>query len=245
MAQGKGLVVTGQDSRNGAGIVIPVDGPAGSGKSTMAKTIAERLDWDYLESGALYRAVGLKILEAGENPDDPGAAARHASDLRFECRKTRDGWRNFLDNEDVTDKLREELVSEASSKVSAVPEVRGALFGFQRSYGRDRGALLDGRDIGTVVFPGAKLKFFLKADIEIRIERRFKELRERGIDFDPDQMAKNLRERDSRDSERATAPLIRAKDAILVDTSNKTIDQILDYMIGEIRREYGQLIDLR
>jgi cytidylate kinase len=237
--------VTGEDSRNGAGIVIPVDGPAGSGKSTMAKIIAERLGWDYLESGALYRAVGLKVLEGGENPDDPDAAARHARNLHFECRKTRDGWRNFLDSEDVTDKLREECISEASSKVSAVPEVREALLEFQRSYGRDRGALLDGRDIGTVVFPKVELKFFMDADVEVRIKRRFSELREKGIDFDPDQMAANLRERDQRDRERATAPLRPADDAILVDTSNKTIDQILDYMIGEISREYGQLIDLR
>ncbi len=211
----------------------------------MAKTIAERLGWDYLESGALYRAVGLKVLESGGNPEDPDAAARHARNLRFECRKTRDGWRNFLDSGDVTDKLREEHISEASSKVSAVPEVREALLEFQRSYGRDRGALLDGRDIGTVVFPEAKLKFFMDADIEVRIKRRFNELREKGIDFDPDQMAANLRERDQRDRDRATAPLRPADDAILVDTSNKTIDQILDLMIGEIGREYGQLIDLR
>ncbi len=211
----------------------------------MAKIIADRLGWDYLESGALYRAVGLKVLEAGENPDDPDAAARHARNFDFECRKTRDGWRNFLDSEDVTDKLREERVSEASSKVSAVPEVREALLEIQRSYGRDRGALLDGRDIGTVVFPEAALKFFLDADIEVRIKRRFNELREKGIDFDPDKMAANLRERDQRDRERATAPLRPADDAILVGTSNKTIDQILDCMIGEISREYGQLIDLR
>ncbi len=211
----------------------------------MSKTIAERLGWDYLESGALYRAVGLKVLESGGNPEDPDAAARHARNLRFECRKTRDGWRNFLDDEDVTDKLREERISEASSKVSAVPNVREALLEFQRSYGRDRGALLDGRDIGTVVFPEAELKFFMDADIEIRIQRRFSELREKGIDFDPDRMAATLRERDQRDRERATAPLRPADDAILVDTSNKTVDQILDYMIGEISREYGQLIDLR
>ncbi len=211
----------------------------------MARTIAERLGWDYLESGALYRAVGLKVLEAGENPDDADAATRHARNLHFECRKTRDDWRNFLDGEDVTGKLREERVSEASSKVSAVPEVREALLEFQRSYGRDRGALLDGRDIGTVVFPESKLKFFMDADIEVRIKRRFNELREKKIDFDPDQMAANLRERDQRDRERVTAPLRPADDAILVDTSNKSIDQILDLMIGEIGREYGQLIDLR
>ncbi len=237
--------MSGQASRNGAGIVIPVDGPAGSGKSTMAKIIAERLGWDYLESGALYRAVGLKVLESGGDPDNPDEAARQAGALRFECRKTPDGWRNFLDGEDVTDKLREERVSDSSSKVSAVPAVREALLAFQRGYGRERGALLDGRDIGTVVFPEARLKFFMDADIEIRISRRFNELREKKIDFDQEKMAANLRARDKRDRERTTAPLRPADDAIPIDTSNKTIDQILEYMIGEICREYGQLIDLR
>lgn len=245
MAARKGLVVTGQSPRSGAGIVIPVDGPAGSGKSTVAKTIAERLGWDYLESGALYRAVGLKVLEAGGDPDDPEEAARQARSLRFECRQTPEGWRNFLDGEDVTDMLREERISEASSKVSAIPGVRKALLELQRAYGRDRGALLDGRDIGTVVFPEAKLKFFMDADIKVRIERRFNELQERGIDFDPEQLGANLRERDQRDRKRATAPLRRADDAILIDTSNKTIDQILEYILGEISRELGQFIDLR
>lgn len=231
--------------RSGAGIVIPVDGPAGSGKSTLAKTIAEKLGWDYLESGALYRAVGLKVLKAGGDPDDPADAVPHARALRFKSQKAPGGWRNYLDGEDVTQELRDEQVSQASSKVSAIPVVREALLEFQRSYGKERGALLDGRDIGTVVFPNAKLKFFLDADIEVRIERRFNELREKGIDFDPERLGVNLRERDERDRNRTQAPLKPAADAILIDTSNKTIDQILEYMIGEIGREYGQLIDVR
>lgn len=230
---------------SGAGIVIPVDGPAGSGKSTMAQGIAERMGWDYLESGALYRAVGLRVLEAGDDPEDPSAAERHAREIRFECRKTADGWRNFLDDQDVTEQLRAERVSDASSKVSAVPGVRKVLLDFQRRYGRERGAVLDGRDIGTVVFPDARLKFFLEADIEVRIQRRFNELRDKGVDFDPDALGANLRERDQRDRNRTTAPLVPAKDAILIDTTNKTIDQIMEVMIGKIAQEYGQLIDVR
>lgn len=232
-------------SRNGAGIVIPVDGPAGSGKSTMARIIAERLGWDYLESGALYRAVGLKVLDSGGDPANSDDAIRQAGSLLFECRRTSSGWRNFLDREDVTDRLRGERVSEASSIVSGFPGVREALLAFQRRYGKRRGALVDGRDIGTVVFPTARLKFFVDADIEVRIQRRFKELQGKGIAFDREELAENLRARDKRDRERATAPLRPADDAVRVDTTNKTIHEVLAIMIDNIRQKYGQLIDVR
>ena len=225
------------------GIVIPVDGPAGSGKSTMAKAIADHFRWDYLETGALYRAVGLLVLDRGGDPDDPELAARCAGELRFECRKTPQSWRNFLDGRDVTQALREERVSDAASRVSAFPLVRQVLLAFQRSY-RDRsGAVVDGRDIGTVVFPEARLKFFLDADIEVRIQRRFQELREKGIPFDPDTLAEDIRVRDRRDRERATAPLLPALDAVRVDTSLRSIDQVLALMLDRIRQEYGEVIE--
>ncbi len=230
---------------NGVGIVIPVDGPAGSGKSTMAKRIADHLQWDYLESGAIYRAVGLSVLEMDGNPENPEEATRQALNLSFECRKTPHGWRNFLNGRDATDNLREERISEAASKVSTHPGVREALLGFQRSYGRDRGAVIDGRDIGTVVFPAARLKFFLDADVEVRIQRRFQELREKGADFDPEKLGASLRERDRRDRHRAQAPLIQAEDAFRLDTSSLSVDDVLKIMIKKIAREYGQLIDLR
>ncbi|MEK6711282.1 MAG: (d)CMP kinase [Nitrospinota bacterium] len=226
------------------GIVIPVDGPAGSGKSTLAKAIAERLGWDYLETGALYRAVGLVALDWGGDPDDPALAARCAREMGFECRKTPDGWRNFLDGRDVTQALREERVSDAASRVSAIPAVREALLGFQRAYRRRRGAVLDGRDIGTVVFPEARLKFFLDADIEVRIGRRFQELRAKGIPFDEGRLAEDIRARDRRDRERAAAPLVPARDAVVIDTSQRSIDQVLASMLEKVRQVYGEVIEV-
>ena len=225
------------------GIVIPVDGPAGSGKSTMAKGIADHFGWDYLETGALYRAAGLRGLDRRGDLGDPALAARCARELRFECRKTPDGWRNFLDGRDVTQALREERVSDAASRVSAFPPVRQALLAFQRSYQDRAGAVVDGRDIGTVVFPEARLKFFLDADIEVRILRRFRELREKGIPFDADALAEDIRARDRRDRERVAAPLLPASDAVRVDTSRRSIDQVLALMLDRIRQEYGEVIE--
>ncbi len=231
----------------GAGIVLPVDGPAGSGKSTMARRIADLLGWDYLETGALYRAVGLGVLEAGENPD-PEKALRHAQNLDFVCRREpgEEGrWRNVLAGRDVTDLLREERVSDAASRVSSLPGVRASLLGFQRRFGRERGAVLDGRDIGTVVFPEARLKFFLDAGIEVRIERRFAELRERGIEFDPKSLGEDIRRRDRRDREREVSPLRPAEDAELIDTTHLDVDRVLSIMLEKIRSVYGELIELR
>jgi CMP/dCMP kinase len=226
---------------SGKGIVIPIDGPAGSGKSTMAKTIADKLGWDYLESGALYRAVGLSVLEAGGSPEDKEVAIAQAENLDFGCRKTGQGWRNFLNDQDATENLREERVSDAASKVSTYPGVRAALLEFQRSYGLKKGAVIDGRDIGTVVFPGAQVKFFLDADIEVRIQRRFGELREKGVDFDPETLGANLRERDRRDREREQAPLVSAEDAIRIETTSLSIDQVLEIMISAISDKYPEV----
>ncbi len=224
----------------GAGIVIPVDGPAGSGKSTAAQKISEHLQWDYLETGALYRAVGLRVLGAGGNTGDLVEILPHLDDFRFECRKVEEGWRNFLDEWDVTQGLREERVSFAASKVSSFSEVRAVLLAYQRSYGIERGAVLDGRDIGTVVFPDAKLKFFFDADIEVRIQRRFDELGRNGISFDPVRLGADLRERDRRDRDREAAPLRSAEDAVLIDTSDLPIDRVLAVMLEKVRQVYGE-----
>ncbi|MBI2132429.1 MAG: (d)CMP kinase, partial [Candidatus Tectomicrobia bacterium] len=217
--------------------------PAGSGKSTMAKAMADHFGLDYLETGALYRAVGLMVLDRGGDPDDTELAARCAREMRFECRKTPQGWRNFLDGRDVTQALREERVSDAASRVSAFPPVRQALLSFQRSYKERRGAVVDGRDIGTMVFPEARLKFFLDADIEVRIQRRFRELRERGIPFDEVRLGGAIRARDRRDRERAAAPLLAAPDAVRVDTSDRSIDQVLASMLEKVRQVYGEVIE--
>ena len=233
----------GKSSRKSAGIVIPIDGPAGSGKSTAAKGVAERLGFDYLESGALYRAVGYRVLKKYQEGDFESRAVDSARDLCFECRKEGNDWKNYLDGEDVTDALRAEEISDLASRVSAIPGVRAALLDFQRNFGRDRGAVIDGRDIGTVVFPEARLKFFLDADIEVRIQRRFAELEARGVSFHPGRLREDLKRRDERDRHRASAPLRKAEDAEEIRTSDMGIDQVLEVMLEKIRLVYGVAIE--
>ena len=232
-----------ESGRKFAGIVIPIDGPAGSGKSTAAKGIAERLGFDYLESGALYRAVGYRVLKKNREGDFENRAVVSALDLRFECRKEGDAWKNILDGEDVTDALRDEEISDMASRVSAIPGVRAALLDFQRNFGRERGAVIDGRDIGTVVFPEARLKFFVDADIEVRIQRRFAELKARGVPFHPDRLREDLKRRDERDRHRASAPLRKAEDADEIQTDNMGVDQVVEVMLEKIRSVYGEVIE--
>ena len=230
-------------NRKSAGIVIPIDGPAGSGKSTAAKGVAERLGFDYLESGALYRAVGFLVLNKNREGEFGSRAIDSARDLRFECRKEGNAWKNILDGEDVTDALRAEEISDMASRVSAIPGVRAALLAFQRNYGRERGAVIDGRDIGTVVFPEARLKFFLDADIEVRIQRRFAELKARGVSFHPDRLREDLKRRDERDRHRASAPLRKARDAEEIKTNSMGVDEVLEAMLEKIRLVYGEVIE--
>ncbi len=243
MGARKGLGLSAEPRRESAGIVIPVDGPAGSGKSTAAKGIAERLGFDYLESGALYRAVGYQALRESGEGDLEARAVGAARALRFECRREGGAWRNYLDGEDVTDALREEEISDAASVVSAIPAVREALLDFQRSFGRRRGAVIDGRDIGTVVFPEARVKFFLDADIEVRIRRRFAELEARGISFDRESLREDLKRRDERDRGRSAAPLRRAEDAEEIETTRMGVDQVLGAMLEKIRLAYGEVVE--
>ena len=243
MGAEKGMGLSARARRKSAGIVIPVDGPAGSGKSTAAKGIAERLGFDYLESGALYRAVGYQVQKKNREDDFESLAVGSARDLRFECRREGNDWKNVLDEEDVTDALREEAISDMASRVSAIPEVRAALLDFQRNFGRERGAVIDGRDIGTVVFPEAGLKFFLDADIEVRIERRFAELQARGASFHPERLREDLKRRDERDRHRASAPLRKAEDAVEIDTSGMGVDRVIEVMVENIRSVYGEVIE--
>lgn len=243
MGAKKGLGLREKSSRKSAGIVIPIDGPAGSGKSTAAKGIAERLGFDYLESGALYRAVGYRVLKKNREGDFESRAVDSAHDLRFECRKEGNDWKNILDGEDVTDALRDEEISDMASRVSAIPGVRAALLDFQRNFGRERGAVIDGRDIGTVVFPEARLKFFVDADIEVRIQRRFAELKARGVSFHPDRLREDLKRRDERDRHRASAPLRKAEDAEEIQTDNMGVDQVVEVMLEKIRLVYGEVIE--
>ena len=185
--------------------IVAIDGPAAAGKGTLARRMAARLGLPYLDTGLLYRAVGRRVLNAGEDPADPTAAERAALALRPEDMERTD--------------LRVPAVDAAASTVADVPGVRAALLDFQRRFGTERGAVLDGRDIGTVIFPNADLKLFVTASPEERARRRWLELRGRGLDADLAEVERDIRARDARDIARAASPLVAAHDAVEIDTT--------------------------
>ena len=207
------------------GLVIAIDGPSGSGKSTTARLLAEKLGYLYLDTGAMYRAVTLKVLRAGTDPADPAAVAQVAAgaDIRLEPRS--EGVRVLLDGEDVSDDIRTSEVTRHISVVSEVPGVREVLVAAQRAMGREGGVVLEGRDIGTVVFPDAELKVWMEADLAVRARRRRLEMVERGGEASEDEVASDLARRDAHDSGREHSPLSRAADAVQVDTSGLSIDE--------------------
>jgi cytidylate kinase len=193
-----------------AGVVIAIDGPAAAGKGTLARRLAAHFGLPYLDTGLLYRAVGRRVLDAGGDPAD--AAAAEAAALALQA--------GDLDRTD----LRGPAADEASSKVAAFAAVRAALLAFQRSFGAARGAVLDGRDIGTVIFPDARIKLFVTASSEERGVRRWRELQARGLESDLDEVTLGVRARDEQDIARATAPLRPAEDAMLLDTTGLDAD---------------------
>lgn len=206
-------------------MIIAIDGPAGAGKGTLARRLAAHFRFAYLDTGLLYRAVGHAVLATGALPDDPVAATRAAEALDPAV----------FDNP----ALRGEDTAQAASKVSAIPSVRAALLAFQRSFaenppGGAKGAVLDGRDVGTVVCPHAHVKFFLTATPEVRAERRVKELRERGREAIYARVLQDMSERDARDRARAVAPSIPAKDALVLDTSTLDADAVFERALRHI-----------
>jgi len=205
--------------------IIAIDGPSAAGKGTLAKRLAAYLGLPYLDTGLLYRAVGRRVLDAGADPFDAEAAAGAARAWRAED----------LDRAD----LRGPEADRAASAVAAVPAVRAALLDFQRRFGAERGAVLDGRDIGTVVFPDAGLKLFVTASPEARAHRRWLELRERGVEADPAEVANDLRVRDERDSARAAAPLRAAEDATTIDTTALDREAAFAAVLTAVRTRFG------
>jgi len=194
-------------------IVIAIDGPAGSGKSTVAQKLAERLGLVYVDSGATYRAAALKVLEAGVGPDDEKAVVRLMAETDVQCLADGSRSRVLLDGQDVTAKLRTPAVTLAAAKVSRLPAVRRKLVSLQRGFARGRGVVMEGRDIGTVVFPEAPLKIFLRADPEERARRRLKQEKEEGRTASLEQTADEIRHRDRLDAQRKLSPLVPAPDA--------------------------------
>jgi len=205
--------------------VIAIDGPAASGKSTTAGLVAERLGYLHIDTGAMYRAVALKVLRQGIGVHERERIAALMPATHVVLKLRNGSLRVMLDGEDVTDAIRTPEVSKAVSPVSGYPEVRRAMVREQRLLGAEGGIVMDGRDIGTIVFPDADLKFFMVAALEARALRRQKELAVAGTDLPLDAVLKDIQERDSRDAGRAVSPLRRADDAIEIDTSAMTIEE--------------------
>ncbi|MGV9712104.1 (d)CMP kinase [Gordonia sp. NPDC003424] len=218
-----------------AGRVIAIDGPAGTGKSTVSKLIAQRVGAHYLDTGAMYRAATLAVLNAGVALDDPDGIGEVVgkADIRLELGE--DGCTAFLDGVDVSREIRGDHVTSAVSAVSAVPEVRTKLVAVQRSESAGEFVVVEGRDIGTVVFPDADVKIFLTATPEARATRRHRQNLAAGRDSDYDAVLASVNRRDHLDSTRAVSPLRAADDAALVDTSDLTLEQVVDTLDALVR----------
>jgi cytidylate kinase len=208
--------------------IIAIDGPTASGKGTVAQRVAQQLGFHYLDSGALYRLVGLVSQQSGIEFSEPLLLKELCLHMAIEFRHGR----VFLGKEDVTEAIRTEEMGKRASSAGAVPEVREALIQVQKSFLKLPGLVADGRDMGSVIFPQAQLKVFLTADAQIRAQRRYKQLIAKGISANIVVLTKDLVERDLRDTQRETAPLVQSEDAFLLDTSDQTIEEAVNCIIG-------------
>ena len=209
------------------GFNVAIDGPAGAGKSTIAKLVAKEKGYIYVDTGAMYRALAIHFLKKGIAPENTEDVIEACSDADVSIRYEDGAQQVYLNGENVTGMLRTEEVGNMASKTSAVPEVREKLLELQRTLAKENDVIMDGRDIGTNILPDADVKIYLTASVETRARRRYDELKEKGEDCDLDQIAQDIKERDERDMNRETAPLKKAEDAILVDSSYMTIPEVV------------------
>ena len=218
---------------------IAIDGPGGADKSTLAKGLAKKLGFAYVDTGAIYRTVGFAARRRGIAPDDATAVSAMLKDIKVEARFEGGRQDMYLDGEFLGDRIREHEISHYASAVSAVPAVREYLFDMQRSIADENNVIMDGRDIGTVILPDAQLKIFLTATAEERAERRTRELEEKGQKADYAQILADIKERDERDSSRAIAPLKAADDAVLFNNSGYTPEQSLSEALAIVKDRLG------
>ncbi len=217
---------------------IAIDGPAGAGKSSLAKKLAEELGYLYVDTGAIYRTVGLKVFKCGIDPTDAAAVADILPHTKISMNYGQDGLqRMFLDGEDVSEEIRVHAVSQLASQVAAIPAVRAFLLDFQRQQARDHSVIMDGRDIGTVVLPDATVKIYLTASSQERARRRLLELQQRGQSADFDTVLQDIERRDHQDMNRAIAPLCQAEDAVLLDTTHLDRDRSLAALVAIAKGE--------
>lgn len=219
---------------------IAIDGPAGAGKSTIAKKLAQKLQYIYVDTGAMYRAMAIYFLDYGILPEDEASIRKVCENVRIRIEYEEGAQQVILNDENVTDRLRREEVGTMASKTSVYPEVRKKLVELQKELARVQNVIMDGRDIGTCVLPDATLKVYLTASVEARAKRRFDELKEKGETPDIQVIEADIRERDERDMNREVSPLRQAEDAVLVDSSNMTIEEVVACMEGLFHKKIKQ-----
>jgi len=233
-------IITGQQARHSVGQrraqgpIITIDGPAGVGKSTIARQLASRLGYQYLDTGALYRAVSWKVRASDVDPADHRTVTKLLPETNITLEQSGDGVRVLVDDQDVTREIRTQEVSEIASVVSAIPAVRQWLLPIQRQAGASGGVVAEGRDLGTHVFPEADVKFFLEADVDVRAVRRRDQLQAAGIVASLTQTQEQIKARDLRDQARAVAPLVAAADARLINTSALGVEAVVEQMMAVI-----------
>ncbi len=217
------------------GYNVAIDGPAGAGKSTIAKLVAKEKGYIYVDTGAMYRGLAIHFLKKGVDPEDKNAVAEACKDAEVTIGYENGVQQIYLNGENVTGMLRTEEVGNMASKTSAIPEVREKLLDLQRSLAEEKDVIMDGRDIGTNILPDADVKIYLTASVETRAKRRYDELKEKGVDCSMEEISKDIRERDERDMTREIAPLRKAEDAVLVDSSDMTIPEVVDEICSHCR----------
>lgn len=217
-------------------INIAIDGPAGAGKSSVSKAVAEDLGFIYIDTGALYRTVALNAITSGISTNDSEKVSDSIKDADISIKYIDNTQRIFLNGEDVSDKIRTEEVSIGASNVAKIPEVREALVDLQRSLAKSKNAIMDGRDIGTAILPNADLKIFLTAGADARAKRRYDEYIKKGQQADFEKIKKDIIMRDEQDMNRKTAPLRKAEDAVLIDSSNMSFDEVVECIKNKIKK---------
>lgn len=221
-------------AKNGKYIIVTLDGPAASGKSTTARLVAKKMGWLYLDTGAMYRAMAVKTVRNGIALDDPSAIAEIARGSEVRLEPTDEKTRVFIDGDEVTEAIRTPEIDKAVGPVCEVPLVREMMVDLQRKISEGANLVAEGRDMGTVVFPDAPLKFYMIASIEARAKRRLEDLKQKGIEIPLAQLMEDIRKRDERDSGRSHSPLKPADDAIELDTSDLSIDEQVQLIIDHI-----------
>lgn len=217
------------------GYSVAIDGPAGAGKSTIAKKVAKQMNFIYVDTGAMYRAMALHLLKRGIDPADSEAVSEACKDADITIEYRDREQLVLLNGENVTGSLREERVGNMASVSSANPQVREKLLELQRKLARTSDVVMDGRDIGTCILPNADVKIYLTASVRTRAQRRYDELREKGVSGDLEKIEQDISERDERDMKREIAPLKQAEDAVLVDSSHMNIEEVTEAILKEIR----------